>query len=121
MSCSSEKTTGGISGSIFLSWRNFQAALLSGSFLSGIKMPISNISAWKGNVKVAENKSLDTLATLTISDPEVWSPLHPFLYDLRITVMRMGKVVDEVKSYFAMRNISIAPDKNGWVAPIILT
>ncbi len=72
-----------------------------------------NVSAWKGNEKVAEKTSADTSFTLTIPDPEAWSPSHPFLYDLKLTVMRKGKVVDEVKSYFAMRKISIAPDKNG--------
>lgn len=72
-----------------------------------------NVSAWKGNEKVAEKRSADTSVILTISNPEAWSPSHPFLYDLKLTVMRKGKVVDEVKSYFAMRKISIAPDKNG--------
>ncbi len=37
----------------------------------------------------------------------------PFLYQLKIAVTRKGKAVDEVKSYFAMRKISIAPDANG--------
>ena len=72
-----------------------------------------NVSAWKGNEKIAEKNNADTSVTLAIPNPEVWSPSHPFLYDLRLTVMRKGKVVDEVKSYFAMRKISIAPDKNG--------
>ncbi|HEV8083498.1 MAG TPA: glycoside hydrolase family 2 TIM barrel-domain containing protein, partial [Chitinophagaceae bacterium] len=72
-----------------------------------------NVSAWKGNEKIAEKKSVDTSVSLTIPDPEAWSPSHPFLYDLKLTVMRKGKIVDEVKSYFAMRKISIAPNKNG--------
>ncbi|HZW71484.1 MAG TPA: glycoside hydrolase family 2 TIM barrel-domain containing protein, partial [Hanamia sp.] len=72
-----------------------------------------SISAWKGNEKVAEKTGADTSVTLSISDPEMWSPSHPFLYDLKLTVMRKGKAVDEVKSYFAMRKISIAPDANG--------
>jgi len=72
-----------------------------------------NISAWKANKKVAEKNGTDTSVTLSIPDPEMWSPSHPSLYDLRLTVTRKGKVVDEVKSYFAMRKISIAPDANG--------
>ncbi len=72
-----------------------------------------NISVWKGNEKVAEKKGSDTTAILAISNPEKWSPSHPFLYDLKLTLMRNGKVIDEVKSYFAMRKISVAPDKNG--------
>ncbi|HXS58922.1 MAG TPA: glycoside hydrolase family 2 TIM barrel-domain containing protein, partial [Hanamia sp.] len=72
-----------------------------------------SISAWKGNEKVAEKTSTDTSATLMISNPETWSPANPFLYDLKVTVMRRGKVVDEVKSYFAMRKISLKPDEKG--------
>ncbi len=72
-----------------------------------------NISVWKGDKKITEKNGSDTAATLTIADPETWSPSHPFLYDLKLAVLRKGKVVDEVKSYFAMRKISIAPDKNG--------
>lgn len=72
-----------------------------------------SISAWKGSEKVAEKTGADTSVILSIPNPEAWSPSHPFLYDLKLTVMRKGKAVDEVKSYFAMRKISIAPDSNG--------
>jgi beta-galactosidase/beta-glucuronidase len=71
------------------------------------------ISAWKNNEKIAERTGSDTLMTLPIKDPQTWSPLHPFLYDLKIQVVRNGKLIDEVKSYFAMRKISLAPDANG--------
>jgi beta-galactosidase/beta-glucuronidase len=71
-----------------------------------------SISAWKGNEKVAETTGADTSVALSIPDPETWSPSHPFLYDLKISVIRKGKTVDEVKSYFAMRKISVAPDEN---------
>lgn len=74
---------------------------------------VVNISAWKGREKITEKNSRDTSATLIIPDPEIWSPFHPFLYDLKFTLTRNGKIIDEVKSYFAMRKISLAPDKNG--------
>lgn len=74
---------------------------------------IINVSVWKGNQKVTEKSGSDTTTLLTIDNPETWSPSHPFLYDLKISLTRKGKVIDEVKSYFAMRKISIAPDKNG--------
>lgn len=70
-------------------------------------------SAWKNNEKVAEKKDAALSQTLKINDPETWSPSHPFLYDLKVSVLRKGKIIDEVKSYFAMRKISVAPDKNG--------
>jgi beta-galactosidase/beta-glucuronidase len=72
------------------------------------------VSAWDGANKVAEQTAnTNTPTTLTVSNPKLWSPDNPFLYDLTVSVVRKGKVVDEVKSYFAMRKTSIAPDANG--------
>jgi beta-galactosidase/beta-glucuronidase len=52
-------------------------------------------------------------AVLSISNPQLWSPENPHLYDLKVSVIRKNKPVDEVGSYFAMRKISMAPDANG--------
>ncbi|MCU7549587.1 beta-galactosidase [Chitinophagaceae bacterium LB-8] len=72
------------------------------------------VSAWDKGTKVAEQTvAPNTEASLTIPNPKLWSPQSPFLYDLKYTVVRKGKVVDEVKSYFAMRKVSMAPDQNG--------
>jgi beta-galactosidase/beta-glucuronidase len=71
------------------------------------------ISAWKGNEKVAEQSGTDTSAVLKINNPELWSPTNPYLYDLKVAVVRKGKVVDEVQSYFGMRKISLAPNQFG--------
>jgi beta-galactosidase/beta-glucuronidase len=51
--------------------------------------------------------------TLQLKDVKLWSNANPFLYDLTIAVTRKKKVVDEVKSYFGMRKISMGPDANG--------
>ena len=71
------------------------------------------MSAWDGSVKVAEHESEQNGITLTIPDVKTWSPADPFLYDLRITLVRKGKTIDEVRSYFGMRKISMAPDGRG--------
>ena len=72
------------------------------------------ISAWDGANKIAEQTvNGNTTTTLNVNNPKLWSPDNPFLYDLTVSVVRKGKVVDEVKSYFAMRKTSIAPDANG--------
>lgn len=72
------------------------------------------VSAFDGTNKVTEQTvNANTTATLAVNNAKLWSPDNPFLYDLTFSVVRKGKVVDEVKSYFAMRKISIAPDKNG--------
>jgi beta-galactosidase/beta-glucuronidase len=71
-------------------------------------------SAWDGNNKVAEKVfDAQSAVDLPVADPKLWSPEHPFLYQLKLAVLRKGKVVDEVQSYFAMRKISLAPDKKG--------
>lgn len=72
------------------------------------------ISAWDGTNKVAEETvSNGAEARLKVANAKLWSPQNPFLYDLRVALVRNGKVMDEVKSYFAMRKISMQPDGNG--------
>ena len=45
---------------------------------------------------------------LDINKPKLWSPDDPFLYDLDIQLKNSdGQVVDEVKSYFGMRSMSL--------------
>ena len=72
------------------------------------------ITALNGTTKVAEQEAEPGQAVnLSITNPKVWSPENPFLYDLKVTVLRKNKAVDEISSYFAMRKISMVPDKNG--------
>jgi beta-galactosidase/beta-glucuronidase len=72
------------------------------------------VSAWDGTQKIAEQVvNGKSAAVLPITNPKLWSPQTPFLYNLRISVVRNNKVVDQVTSYFAMRKISVGPDANG--------
>ncbi len=66
-------------------------------------------TASDGTVMVAEaSASADKAFYLPISNPRLWSPDDPFLYDLKLQLKdRKGKVVDEVKSYFGMRSIKL--------------
>ncbi len=50
----------------------------------------------------------DRALSLPVPQPRLWSPDDPFLYDLKVTLRRDGKVVDQVDSYFGMRSIEIA-------------
>jgi len=72
------------------------------------------ITALDGAQQVAE-QTLDnaSAATLNIANAKLWSPSSPSLYKLKVSILRKGKVIDEVKSYFAMRKISMAPDQQG--------
>lgn len=72
------------------------------------------ISAWKDDKKIAEKiAAMGAEATLKIDNAELWSPASPTLYGLKVAILRKGKVVDEITSYFAMRKISMDKDVNG--------
>ncbi|SFW79229.1 glycoside hydrolase family 2 protein [Chitinophaga sancti] len=66
-----------------------------------------------GNVVATQEVAPSATAVLTLQQEKLWSTTHPYLYDLKVTLTRKGKTVDAVKSYFAMRKISMAPDQNG--------
>jgi len=53
--------------------------------------------------------------SIPLANPRLWSPSSPFLYDLKIFLIRNGNrdVIDEIKSYFGMRKISIKEDVQG--------
>jgi hypothetical protein len=45
--------------------------------------------------------------SLAIAHPRLWSPSSPYLYGLRVRVVRDGTVADRVRSYFGMRSITL--------------
>ncbi len=45
---------------------------------------------------------------LSVTNPILWCPTNPFLYDLSITLAKGKSKVDSVESYFGMRKISLA-------------
>ncbi|MDR0521814.1 MAG: hypothetical protein LBH00_08180 [Planctomycetaceae bacterium] len=51
--------------------------------------------------------------TLKIPSPKLWTPDEPNLYDLKVSIIRNGKAVDKVESYFGMREISLGKDEKG--------
>ncbi len=67
------------------------------------------------NGKVIADKIINagTSSHIQLNNPKLWSPSSPFLYDMKIQLLRNGQLLDEVTSYFAMRKISMASDKNG--------
>ena len=49
-----------------------------------------------------------------------WSPDHPFLYDMKVSLLRKGKVVDEVGSYFAMRSFGTMREESSGIVRLTL-
>jgi beta-galactosidase/beta-glucuronidase len=68
-----------------------------------------------GNVIGSGKAAAGQEVLVTVPNAKLWSPESPFLYDMEVSVIRYGKAIDKVKSYFGMRKISTARDKNGIV------
>lgn len=72
------------------------------------------ITAFDGTTRVASVETAPNQeATVQLQTQKLWSPTNPFLYDLTLELIRDGKVIDQVKSYFAMRKSSLGKDKDG--------
>lgn len=71
------------------------------------------VSALDGKIKIAEQEVSGKDVELSLQDIQAWTPDSPRLYDLEVSILRKGKVVDRIRSYFAMRKISMKADKNG--------
>ncbi len=56
-----------------------------------------------------------TILTLEIPYPSLWWPDSPFLYNLKLTLRKGDKTVDEVNGYFGMRKISIGVDDQNFI------
>jgi len=65
-----------------------------------------------GSVVVAR-QLVNGSTTLRIRRAHLWSPDDPFLYRLHVRLLRAGKIVDEVESYFGMRKIEVKKDSTG--------
>ena len=72
---------------------------------------VCKVELYDGQTLVAEAEGLE--AELAVAEPKLWSPDSPFLYDLKLTVLRNGKVLDQAQGYTAMREITVARDEAG--------
>lgn len=48
--------------------------------------------------------------TIHLTEPKLWSPDSPHLYDLEIELLRDGRVADRVGSYYGLRTIEVRKD-----------
>lgn len=81
--------------------------------VDGLDKDYSLQATVKGGNAVVVSQTLDGMTTLRIGNPRTWSPDDPFLYDIDVRLLRHGKVLDEVKSYFGLRKIEMKKDKLG--------
>ncbi len=85
-------------------------AKLSGAAVAGEKLRVT--ASIKGG-EAGKAEGTGALA-LKVSDPQLWSPEAPNLYDLKVELLDgSGKVLDTVKSYTALRQLAKKQDQNG--------
>lgn len=77
---------------------------------------IAEVKVFDGDELIAVGKSIngEDVAVAMPSDCKLWSPDHPAIYNLEISLYdRNGVRLDRVKSYAAMRKFSIKRDDRG--------
>jgi hypothetical protein len=79
----------------------------------GETVGISYNATAKAGLFSANAVSTQNSLMLDIQNPKLWSPQSPFLYDLKVQIIKDGKAIDEVDSYFGMRKISLGKDNKG--------
>ncbi|MFQ6096318.1 MAG: glycoside hydrolase family 2 TIM barrel-domain containing protein, partial [Armatimonadota bacterium] len=69
------------------------------------------LRAWANGRPIGEETApaawRSTVGVLRLRRQRLWWPGEPFLYDLTIEVLRGGKVIDSVRTYFGLRKVSI--------------
>ena len=63
-------------------------------------------------VVITEALAENGKAVLSVPSVKTWSPDEPYLYGMRISVLRNGKVLDKVEGYTAMRSIEAKKDSS---------
>ena len=81
-----------------------KVALLEGGVGYSAELPSQKV--------LAEEMVVDGVAVLKVTDLKTWSPDTPYLYGVKVTVERKGKVVDSVSGYTAMRKVSMVRDQS---------
>jgi len=79
-----------------------------------VKGQTVRVTVYDNGVKVASatgqpNKEM----AIKIENQKLWSPESPFLYDMKVELVKGGKVIDAVDTYFGMRKVSAGKDENG--------
>jgi len=64
---------------------------------------------------ISEEVSELNYVVIQLSDPILWTPEYPYLYDLRLNLIRQdGAIADSIDGYFGMRKISLGKDDKGF-------
>ncbi len=75
---------------------------------------VEAVASTNGQVVARVTGTPNTSLALKLSNPHVWTPDDPFLYDLKVTLKSGDKTLDAVSSYFGMRKIALQKDDQGF-------
>jgi hypothetical protein len=74
-----------------------------------------SVSVTRGEQAVGRSEgSAGGPVAVAIPSPALWSPADPALYDVRVTLLKGGKTLDQVGSYAGMRKIALGKDDRGF-------
>ena len=79
----------------------------------GALLQASLLDAALGTVCAEGTAAIGAPLALTVSQPHLWSPDDPYLYDLELMVTRGDTLIDRVHSYAALRTIATGTDSQG--------
>jgi len=80
---------------------------------------VESVASYGGKKVATIRGDAGTELKLAISNPKLWEPGSPHLYDLRVSLLANGKPVDAVMSYFGMRKIALGKDEKGVTRPLL--
>ena len=90
-------------------WVEITANVEGSAASDGVSFEVS-----AGGKLVAQGTSLSgRAARITFSNPRLWTPQDPFLYDVTISVNQGASISETVKTYFALRDVKLAKDAEG--------
>ncbi|MHB1686749.1 MAG: sugar-binding domain-containing protein [Ignavibacteriaceae bacterium] len=82
--------------------------------LNNVKGLTARVYIIDNNKFVAEiKKKINNEIKILIPHVKLWSPSNPFLYNLKIVLLKNNRKIDSVESYFGMRKIEIGKDNKG--------
>ena len=80
----------------------------------GVDRGVVEVSLSADGRRVASARALaGSEVEIPVPGARLWTPDDPYLYDLEVSLIRDGKTLDRVKSYCAMRKVSVTPGKDG--------
>jgi beta-galactosidase len=65
----------------------------------------------ESTLTIAPGKEMEAVQTITVANPDLWSPASPVLYRAVSRIRRDGKVVDQVATPFGIRSLSWSAEK----------